>query len=149
MSDLICRSVVLCDEVRQEKSEKYLLVGVYPGGVHFGKLPGQVNLSLFLSLFLPSTGEHELEIHVEAGPNIHKLTMGLVINDASECVGIPTPPFPIAVAEPTELIVKLKLDQSEPLEVARYPIKENPNAWTLFPTEPPPPSEQSESDVQG
>jgi hypothetical protein len=55
-------SVILCDDIRAEVSNKYILIGVYGGIILYPNFPFQASLSLYLEYYPPITGHQKLHL---------------------------------------------------------------------------------------
>lgn len=134
--DLICKGVVLCDEIRQEANGKYIILGVYSAGIAVQQLPAQLGLSLYLILQFPKEGQHKLYIKAAHANHQANIEVGIDILTTKYPMAIPTPQLPMTFTEPGELIVSVGLDADSMIEVARFDVVANPQIWTMFPSEP-------------
>lgn len=44
------RSVILCDDIRQEKNNKHILIGVYGPSIRIAEIPGAIPLAYFVQI---------------------------------------------------------------------------------------------------
>lgn len=147
MSDLVCRNVLLCDEIRQEKSEKYILIGVYTHGLIVPVMPAKIRLSLYLAVEFSEIGAQDIVIDVRHNDSHARIEVQVGVNLDGVPTAIPTPPFPMTFEEPGELIVSIGRDQETLFEVARFPTLVNQDVWSLFPSDERQPLAQSENDA--
>lgn len=60
------REVILCDDVRREDNGKFLMIGVYTGGIVVHQLPYQMPLALLLSYEPVGLGKITGELQIQA-----------------------------------------------------------------------------------
>jgi hypothetical protein len=142
MPDFICKNIVLCDEVRQEKTEKYLLLGVYSSGITLQQVPAQISLSLYVELIFPSAGDYSVAIKTKLAENNSLVTVEVNIVDPTVPMAIPTPRIPLVITDAGELVVSVGSSTDDLVETARFRVNVNPQVWSMFPTASEPPSEQ-------
>jgi len=103
---------LLCDDIRQETSGKFIFIGVYGGdSIQFPVFPAQV--ALYLALFLESAGPCQAEIKMEARLNGERM-MGMAGEIGSNQEGeafIPLQFPPLTFKEAGELEIRLRLSQ--------------------------------------
>ena len=64
---LTLRNAILCDDVRIEKNNKHILIGVYSGDIVVKELPAKLRLSFYLEFGASEIGDIPLEIRI-TGP---------------------------------------------------------------------------------
>jgi hypothetical protein len=143
-----CKGVILCDEIRQEATGKYIILGVYSGGVVVPALPSQIALSLYVMAEFEATGEQTLMIQVVHGDNTAIMGVILDVPAANYPIAVPTPKLPITLTDESDLVVSIGLSADELELAARFPVSLNPDIWTLFPNGIQQPDEQSLSDAE-
>ena len=148
MADVEAKGVILCDDIRQEQSGKYIIIGVYSAGVLVTQMPATLRLSLYTTLKFSEAGRFDLTILAEFKDSKAMIKVAMDVKDTDLLTAVPTPPLPITFSEPGDLLVSVGLSEDTMKEAARFSVDINPDVWTLFPTLSEPPSEQSGTDAQ-
>lgn len=69
------RSVVACEDIREEKFGKHTLVGVYSGDtIQVAQIPGNIAIACFIEFEIQELGVHELGLKL-SGPGKHEATL--------------------------------------------------------------------------
>lgn len=111
------RNVVLCEDIRQEKSNKFILIGVYAGNILVETLPCDIPLSLFIDGTIDRGGESTLFIRL-SGPGEGSGTMGINYSGDSGGAGV---------------LVTPRMDvHMECAGVFRVEVSEDRITWTLL-----------------
>lgn len=147
MKNLQITSRIVCEDIRQEKTNKYILVGVISGDILVQELPGMIALSIYLEGVARESGSVRIRV---SGPGEGQGVMGasFKLQDGNRV----TLTFPtVGLALECEGTLKLEISEGddedwEPL-VEKKVIKTE-GLWTLAPIVSPPPSGQSPSDAQ-
>ena len=137
-------NAILCDEVRQEKSNKFILIGVYAGDIVVASLPAPVPISIYLDgITEGNEGSVWLRLTIPGG---EKASMRLSFGGSPETdrLTLVTPALEIAMAQEGEFSVDISGDGEEPWHrlVSRKVIQAE-GLWSLTPIVSQPPSEQS------
>lgn len=136
------KGVILCDEIRQEMSGKYIIIGAYPSGLLVQSIPANIGLSLYLNLAFSEVGSHEIVIDIKYLDNHAKMAVNLDVAIPDAAMAVPTPRMPFIFSEPCEILVSVGFHEEALLEVARFSVGVNPEIWTMYPIELMQPSEQ-------
>jgi hypothetical protein len=136
MPDVRCKAVLLCEEIREEKSGKYLLVGVYPGGIAVASFPAKIRASSYLILHADVAGEYEIEIKMKYKEAEQTFAVQFeTLADNTE-VSIPTPSASLTVIEDGAIEIFVGPTGGYLERVAACPVDERADIWTMFPSEP-------------
>lgn len=65
MADFQCLSVLVCDDVRKEITNKEILVGVYSGNIQVPAMPASILLSFWFEMVSKKTGPYELTLRIQ------------------------------------------------------------------------------------
>lgn len=144
MPDLSAYGVILCDEVRQEANGKYIIVGIYSGGIAAQSLPANMRLALYLIVKFENAGSQELIIEVASNGARARMELRAEILAPELLMHIPTPPFPLTLTDTSDIVVSLGLGEGELFEAGRFAVQVNPEIWTMYPNAQPLPDEQSQ-----
>jgi hypothetical protein len=90
-------TVIICDDIRQERNGKYLLIGVYGGNIAVGGFPADIVLAIWLLAQPKSVGQHQIKIRV-VGPQNSTLVEGTLevdLNDMNKAAIFALPGMPI------------------------------------------------------
>lgn len=121
VADYTVVSAVLCDEVRIENNGKYLLIGVYSGGIVLDRLPLTFGVSAYIEAALPA-GTTKIEISCTLGEaELAEITVEVEVPEAG-IHGVATPRFGANVASPQNLCIAVGFNGGEKREVQRRPI---------------------------
>lgn len=128
MTAFVCHSVVLCDDVRIEQNNKFILIGVYSNGVAVKEMPATIFLTVWATISFSEVGKHTFffELHGNKG-DIIKMTVELDVHEVNGPIPIVTPKRPITFEEPDEIRVLMGFDLEKLEEVAHFPIKLDPS----------------------
>jgi len=58
---------IMCEDVREEKHNKYSLIGVYSGDILISELPGDMSVAFFLEVLINEVGTQDLQLRL-SGP---------------------------------------------------------------------------------
>lgn len=59
-------SVIICDDVRKEVSQKDILIGVYGGEINVGSYPAPLKLSFWIETMNKAVGKSDLTFKIES-----------------------------------------------------------------------------------
>ena len=133
-------TAMLCDDIRKEdRTNKYILIGTYSGDIHVGApLPQHALFAIYLEFLVP-VGDHEIDLRV-SGPGSGKAILKARITQEKEGAGV--------IASPR---MDLELEREGYL---RFDARVAGGKWTNVlkkrvsgPTSSPQPSEQSPPDA--
>src|SRR6185436_1737323 len=92
-------TAVLCDDIRQERNGKYLLIGVYGGNLVVQSFPTDVVLSLWMLAHPKTTGRTQVRVRV-VGPQESTLVEGGLefnLKDTTKAAILALPGMPLQV----------------------------------------------------
>jgi len=131
---------IVCEEIRQEKSNKFILLGVFSGDILVEKFPADVPLSLFLEGKVDSQDEGVLHIRF-SGPGDGSALMSVHYKPhESGLVALPTPRFTVTMEKPGTFKVELSEDQKTWETVVEKEVILGHDLWALAPIVMQPPS---------
>jgi hypothetical protein len=135
------RNAILCDFVRQEITNKYIIIGTYTDQIMVAEFPALPMFSLYLEMYIEKTGTHKIYFRIMIDKNISaKGLLELEQNREGFAVLI-IPPINIAVNSESVLRYQFSIDDitwSDILdrEIVRGPLP----AGVVAPIFSPPPS---------
>jgi hypothetical protein len=71
-------SVIFCDDIRKEVTNKDILIGVYTGDILVGSFPAWINLSIWAEIFASEKGVEKFDLRLMVGdrePLLFKASM--------------------------------------------------------------------------
>lgn len=118
----VFRNAVLCDDIRQEKNNKYILIGVFSGDVVVPQFPATLALSLYAEYFSDTPGQQNATlIYALSGEKKIEAHAKISIRSPGTAT-LALPPVPIEFPEPGELTISVQLTDSEPFELLRKQV---------------------------
>jgi hypothetical protein len=106
-------SVVVCDDIRVEQNNKFILIGVYTGNIVVGGFPAEIGLCWWIQFFVEELGKFELEMQLikEDGAALLRLGAALeLIEREWGVISIPKLPLQIQSDGSFKLQMKKKED---------------------------------------
>lgn len=143
------KTVLFCEEVRQEKSNKYIILGVFNGLIIVNHLPATVPIALYLEYFPVPLGKFTIGLRI-SGPGKGSFEMAIEANvhDASRPLVLPTPRFEVTLECEGDLLVEVKFEGGEYQKAGSAGVKLDQTIIRHpFPIVAEPRSEQSQSDA--
>jgi hypothetical protein len=108
-------AVVLCDDIRVEQNNKYILIGVYNGTVVVPVFPSEFPVCWWMQIPPAEIGHYDLEIQLlkDKKDTMFKADIGFDIH-SKEWASLTLPRIPLHLhgAGNAELQIKLKTDQT-------------------------------------
>ncbi len=112
---------IFCDDVRQEITGKFILVGCYSGVLRTERFPLNIEIAALLGFF-PSSAKFAIRASYElaSGAELAKLEFeGETDSFDGSLVYIPLPKVPVSLSRADELILRASIDGKHVAEVAR------------------------------
>jgi hypothetical protein len=128
-------SVVLCDDIRIEQNNKFILIGVYTGSVVVPGLPAELLVSWWIQILPEKTGTFELELQLISPEKaiLLKAMLGFEIREL-DWSAIPLPKAPVHVQSAGELQLQMKLrTESEWTLIQTFAVKVSELAQSAMP----------------
>ena len=115
MSDAFrIQNAILCEEVRVEKNDKLILLGVYPGDVLIHDIPGALRMTFYLELADLKKGQHAIFIRISGpGKGFAEATAEVNVGDNTDVVSLTGPSAILKVEQEGTLVLELGLSQDE------------------------------------
>lgn len=143
LSAIDIRSRVLCQDIRQEKNGKLILIGVYPGDIMFANFPANNYFSFYIEA--DSIGVAKGNLHVRVNVNNEeavRMEIGLQVEPGGRIV-IPSPPLHLKFPEAGVLEFEMSDDEESWQTLIKRDFHQGDiQELTAISSEPP--SEQSE-----
>jgi hypothetical protein len=143
-------SAILCEDIRQEKSEKLILIGVFTGNIFIDKVPADLPFALFVPGVSSKPGPSEIQIRY-SGPGRGRAIIRAVLQTTkeNEVVNLIVPRLTVHMECEGTFKVDVRTDQGRWRPIVRKEIELKQGLWSLVPsTASVPPSEQSLTDAE-
>ena len=142
-------TAILCDDIRIEDNGKFMLLGVYSGGIIVPQMPIKLSYCLYLEAIPTDTEPKEYSVKVD-GPDGLALQIKAKFSakESGKIVSLHPPPFGIEVSKPGDIEASISTDEENwfPL-FSKSIITRDVSPST--PISSPPPSEQSPNADEG
>lgn len=118
MADFQCISVLVCDDVRKEVSNKEILIGVYSGNIQIPAMPASILLSFWFEMVSKKKGPYELVLRIQLPNPDNKFEYRIKgdVPEAKTPFSIFTPQGSFVIDRDGELKIYVKLPGSEKFE---------------------------------
>ena len=114
---LHAKSVVPCDDIRQEANGKFILIGVYQGVIRVPVLPFHINLTWWIvaSTSEIGSGSMNVRLRTDGGAVLFKGTLLMQINELSD-TAIVLPPVPCQFQSEGRLFLEWRMNTENETE---------------------------------
>ncbi|MDB5523890.1 MAG: hypothetical protein JWM58_1653 [Rhizobium sp.] len=124
----ITANAVFCDDIRQELSGKFILIGVYGDELHMNAGPGVIPLSVWLQVYGIGAGTHSAKViarkHVgKQSIEVAAVDVEISVMKANHGLAISLPALPIHVDSDCTFSVSVGIDGSELVRAGEIAIK--------------------------
>ena len=105
------KNSLLCEDIREEKTGKRTLVGVYSGDVDISEIPGTMAIALYTEIEILIPGNYELSLRL-SGPGDHSATLkaNLALDKINKFAILATPRIDILVDRDGTLKFEISTD---------------------------------------
>ena len=105
------KNSLLCEDIREEKTGKRTLVGVYSGDVDISEIPGTMAIALYTEIEILIPGNYELSLRL-SGPGDHSATLkaNLALDKINKFAILATPRIDILVDREGTLKFEISTD---------------------------------------
>jgi len=115
---------ILCDDIRQEMNGKYIFIGVYSGDVLVPHFPMTMAFSAYVDFIPAKFGEQNIHIRlVGADGPMSGLEGKIGIVDGAKTVGMATPPLPVLIAKPSDVILEISFDNRKWTQAVKKAVR--------------------------
>ena len=146
--NIIIGNAVLCEDIRQERSNKFILIGVFSSDMLIEKLPCSVPLAFFLEAVVRKRGQTSLAIKL-SGPGEGEFVLRAVLTTTrdNENVSMPLPRAEVLLECEGTFRLAVSEDEANWTTVIEKKVTQQDGLWTLHPIALRQPSEQSQPAV--
>lgn len=147
MTEITIEAAILCEDIRQEKSNKFILIGVYVGDIYVTTLPAPAPIAIFIS-GEPTEDSGELWLRL-SGPGEGKAKMKMAYKRSPEStnISIASPALEVLLEKEGTLVIERSFDDENWAVLLERKVIQREGLWTLTPIASQPLSEQSQSDA--
>lgn len=150
MKNATVNNCILCEEIRQEKNNKLILLGVYAKDILVSNIPATIPLAPYIEITIHKPEQTTISVRI-SGPGEGEAIMRVLFDTKKrdDEVVILSPRFEVHIACEGMLNVDISDDEKNWQPVLRRHVIQQDGLWSLNPPIVPQPlSEQSESDGQ-
>jgi hypothetical protein len=138
-------TVVLCDLIIRDVSNKHSLIGIYSGDILISEMPARLRLALYTEFLPPEDGEFSIEIDIKLdGKRFAKGEVQIKDASAGVAAGVALSGFELRTDVPVQLDVTATVNGSRPQSILKKKIMKNS---ATDPSASSPPSAQSPPSV--
>lgn len=102
-------TVLICDDVRKEVTNKDILIGVYTADIVIPVFPAWINLAVWMEAIPKQTGDHKMVFRLGTSNRPRaELHMLLRVNDLKGPMGMALPGMQHLIEEETEFVLELQ-----------------------------------------
>ena len=147
MTGFKVESAILCEDIRQEKSNKFILIGVYSGPILVSQFPMSISLAVFV-IGTPEEQEGLVTLRFSGpGEDTALLKMGYRRSDDNTFAALSTPVLQIALQQEGTLLIEISADGESWEPLLSRDVSQADGLWSLTPIVSGQPSEQSPNDA--
>lgn len=107
------RSAVLCEGVRAEVGNKFMIYGIFAGDIVLSQLPNAMALCVYLELRDAVPGAFKTHLRMRVNANEASGAEGVVGIEGAGPTALPLPTLPIVVEEEGTLYIDIKIDDGD------------------------------------
>ena len=142
------RNCILCEDIRQEKSEKFILAGVFSGDIYVEKMPANIPLAFFLLGNVRKPGETKLWLKLSGpgkGSAVIEASITSTVENEEATMVLPR----MEILMESEGVFKLEASSNNKTwtTLSEKKVNQKTGLWSLNPTVVEQPSEQSQPDA--
>ncbi|MFN3623681.1 MAG: hypothetical protein ACK4TP_06410 [Hyphomicrobium sp.] len=121
------KSVVLCDDIRQEKSGKFILIGAYLGTMLVSSLPARLKLSWWILATPAKKGKETIRVRLMSDGSGPIFTGELELSVGSlEEIAIVLPPIPVELKKEGAFMLEWQFEGTKRWqELMRFNVRLN------------------------
>jgi len=141
-------NVLVCDDIRQEKSEKYILIGAYSGGIFLSSFPATVPLAFYIEMRAGTDAATFWFRMSGPGKGSAKMRIDYQKENPDEPVMTFVIPMQVLMEEAGTFKLEASLDQKKWTKILAKEVTQKSDLWHLGPSEILRLSEQPQTAVQ-
>lgn len=119
--------IVFCDDIREEKSNKHILIGVYGGEMNVAAGPTSIPISIWIQLLDLPGGRHKFKVFPRKIIGKQRSDLGLAEGEFEGPQGgsfaVLLPGLPIHIDSDCKMSVSMSLDGGKEMDVGSLEIK--------------------------
>lgn len=111
VGDLKLKNVIVCDDIRVEKSNKLILIGVFPADILVKELPAAVSLAIYIDGNISRSGDNTAKFRFSGpGDDSAELAVGFKQVENQTKFSLRTPRFEMLIEQ--EGVFKIELENN-------------------------------------
>jgi hypothetical protein len=100
---------IACDDIRQETSGKFILIGVYGGNLGLPVFPSQIALGFWMLARPSSKGDYDVQFRVQVPGEMQGVFGKMVVHiQEDETTALAISPMPIPLSQPGEISLQYR-----------------------------------------
>ena len=150
VGNLTFKNAILCEEVRQEKNNKFILLGVFSGDILVEEIPANLGLSFYLEAIIAKPGPTNLWLKM-SGPSEEDealIEARMEAASAGTAATIALPRMDVLMRGEGVFRLSASQDEKDWVTLIEKKVSQRDGLWSLSPIERLPLFEQSPSDDQ-
>jgi hypothetical protein len=148
MKNISIVSKILCEDIRQEKSNKHILIGVYGGNIVVPKTPANISLAVYIEAKMLKIKPSSVWLKFSGpGKGSGKIKLDYIPGGGDENLIIPTPKVGVLLEKEGAFSIEISDDDDTWEPLIEKTVIVNDGISTLNPTASQLPSEQSPPDA--
>lgn len=135
VGNLDLASAILCEDIRQEKSEKFFLIGVFSGDIFVANIPAELPLALYMPAVARTPGKSEIQLRY-SGPGKGKaiIIAEIASTAENEFVTIALPRLSVHLECEGTFKIDVSADGKRWKPIVRKKISLKEGLWRLAPS---------------
>ncbi len=121
------KTFLVAEDVRQEKSNKYIVIGIFSGMIKVKDMPARIPLAFFMEFYPVPLGQINIWLRLTL-PQGDQVEMNVLANvkDNSRAMVIPSPRFEVHIEQEGDLKIDVRFDDGEYFAVDNVQISHDP-----------------------
>lgn len=133
--DLELRNFILCEDIRQEITNKIIMIGVYSGDILISNLPGSIPLCMYAELDVKAKGEYDVYLRMSGpGEGSFILQTHIGASNADNNGVIRTPRIDVTLECEGVLKIDASIDRKKWKALSRKKVTQSDEVINLQPT---------------
>ncbi len=122
------KTFLVAEDVRQEKSNKYIVIGIFSDLIKVQEMPARIPLAFFMEFFPVPMGTLNIWLRLTLpGGDMLEIRVLANVHDNSRALVIPSPRIEVNIEQEGQLQIDVKFDDGDYSTVATVQILHDPN----------------------
>lgn len=76
--------VIFCEDVREERNGKLIVIGIYSTDIRFAEFPATAALSMWIRILGLPAGDYQNDLSVSINGEVQTVLPGIIVSDGSD-----------------------------------------------------------------